>query len=164
MRKFLPASAQHEHSRLSGIKHLLLVVNKVCPHKPDNTFILAYWLPSPSSSLLWWNWKGVLLTTEIHLWAALVQLVHRGHSIISSRHSKIRLLKSRVIKKSGRKATGVRELQPGDQRYSSENTDKNDGRWKRRMRMLCLSECQVWSRDSMGLCGDLPKFLHSNLV
>lgn len=39
MRKLLPASAQHEYSGLSGIKHPLLAISKVYPSKPDNAYL-----------------------------------------------------------------------------------------------------------------------------
>lgn len=39
---------------------------------------------------------------EIHVWSVPVQLVHRGPSNTSSRHSEICLLKSRGIEKGGR--------------------------------------------------------------
>lgn len=76
---------------------------------------------------------------EIHLWGVPVQLVHRGPSDISSWNGKICLLKSRAIEKGGRlkspkkslwdkasQHTGDQNmLEPGEQKQSRENTDKN---------------------------------------
>lgn len=100
--------------------------------------------------------KRRLVQKELHLWGVPVQLVHRRPSNISSRHS-LRyvywspegLLKSRVIRrvadlrppeKSLWAKASCRELEPGDQNQSREDTDKNAGRWKRRMRIVSSSE------------------------